>query len=284
VAELLGKGIGYSNHYFLNLLRRMTEHPTPAGFPKYGQLLESDGSIVGAIILIFSPIWSDGIPSIRCHVTGWCVEPPYRCYAALFFTKDLKHNNVTYINISAKSDTLPIIEAQGFTRYSSGQFRVIPAIQFASRDSRVKVRGVGDVPNARFEPFEQELLQTHAKYGCVCLWCVTAERAYPFVFRPRIFRRFLPGLQLVYCRDIEDFVRFAGPIGRFLALRGRFVVRVDSNGPIRGLAGTFIKGVDCRYYKGSKPPRLGDLAYTQLAMCTYVPWKKKIQTFSKESK
>jgi hypothetical protein len=267
VAELLGKRIGYSKRYFLNLLQRMTEHPTPAGFPKYGQLLESDGSIAGAIILIFSKVWSGGVPSIRCYVTGWCVEPSYRCYAAVFFAKDLKHNNVTYINISAKSDTLPIIKTQGFTKYSGGQFRVVPAIQFASRDSRVKVSVVGDVPNTRFDPFEQELLLTHANDGCICLWCVTAERAYPFAFRPRLFRRFLPGVQLVYCRDIEDFVHFARPVGRFLAWRGRFVVRIDSNGPIRGLVGTFMKDVDCRYYKGPRPPRLGDLAYSHLAMC-----------------
>src|ERR1700733_98805 len=122
VAKLLGKGIGYSNRYFLELLQRMAEHPTPVGFPKYGRLLESDGSIVGAIILIFSTVWSDGLPSIRCHVTGWCVEPAFRCYAAVFFSRDFRYENVTYINISAKSDKLPIIEAQGFTRTSSGQF------------------------------------------------------------------------------------------------------------------------------------------------------------------
>ena len=274
VAELLGKGIGYSNQYFLDLLQRIAEHPTPAGFPKYGRVLEADGSIVGAIILIFSTVWSDGIFSVRCHVTGWCVEPPYRCYAAVFFAKDFRHDNVTYINISAKSDTLPIIETQGFTRYSSGQFMAVPAIQFASRDSQATVTEVDDIPNAPFEPFERELLSMHAKYGCICLWCVTAERAYPFVFRPRLFKRILPGVQLVYCRNIEDFVRFAGPIGRFLALRGRLVVRIDSNGPIRGLVGGFIEGMDSRYYKGPKP-RLGDLAYTHLAMCSYVPRRKK---------
>ncbi len=273
VAEFLGKGIGYSNRYFLRLLQRMTEHPTPAGFPKYGRLLESEGSIVGAIILMFSTVWSDGSPSIRCNVTGWCVEPAYRCYAALFFAKDLKHDNVTYLNISAKSDTLSVIETQGFTRYSSGQFMAAPALQFASRDGGAKVTGVDDVPNAPFESFEQELLSAHAKCGCICLWYVTAERAYPFAFRPRLFKRILPGVQLVYCRNIEDFVRFAGPIGRFLALRGRLVVRIDSNGPIRGLIGGFLGGIDSRYYKGTKP-RLGDLAYTQLAMCAYVPRKR----------
>src|SRR6516165_4080542 len=46
VAEFLGNGIGYVHEYFLHLLQFMAQHPTPAGFPKYGRLLESDGAIV----------------------------------------------------------------------------------------------------------------------------------------------------------------------------------------------------------------------------------------------
>jgi hypothetical protein len=267
VAEFLGNGIGYVPEYFLHLLQFMAQHPTPAGFPKYGRLLESDGAIVGAIILLYSTIWSDGIPTVRCHVCGWCVESAYRAYAALFFAKDLKHSNVTYLNISAKADTsLPHIEVQGFTRYSSGQFIGVPALQFASSNNQAKIMGVDEIPTAPFAPFERDLLLAHAKYGCICFWCVTSARAYPFVFRPRFFKRFVPGVQLVYCSDIEHFVRFAGTIGRFLAWRGKLMVRIDSNGPIPGLIGTFQQGADPRYYKGSKL-RLGDLAYTHLAMC-----------------
>ena len=195
--------------------------------------------IVGAIILIYSTIWSDGIPTVRCHVCGWCVEPAYSGYATLFFAKDLKHKNITYLNISAKADTLPIIETQGFTRYSSGQFIAVPALQFAFGDNLVKVMGVDDVPTAPFAPFERDLLLAHAKYGCICFWCVTPARAYPFIFRPRFFKRFVPGVQLVYCSEMEHFVRFAGPIGRFLAWqRRKLTVRTDSNGPIPGLIGT----------------------------------------------
>jgi len=183
------------------------------------------------------------------------------------------HNNVTYLNISAQPDTVPIIETQGFARYSSGQFLTVAALHFSSWDSQVIVTEIDDIPKAAFEPFERELLLAHAKYGCICLWCITAERAYPFVFRPRLFKQILPGVQLVYCRGVEDFVRFAGPIGRFLALRGRFVVRIDSNGPVHGLLGWFLEGVDSRYCKGSKP-RLGDLAYTHLAMCPHVRRQK----------
>jgi hypothetical protein len=274
VAELLGKGIGYPKRYFLQLLQVMTQLPALDGFPKYGRLLECNGTIVGAIIFIFSNAQSDGITTVRCHVTGWCLEPAYRCYATLLVAKDLRHSNVTYLNISAQPDTLPLIQVQGFTRYSSGQFLAIPFLQFASGNTLAKVMRVDDPLNTPFDQFERGLLLTHARWGCICLWCVTAERAYPFVFRPRLFKRVLPGVQLIYCREIEDFVRFAGPIGRFLLSRGKLVVRIDSNGPIRGLIGKFMDGVDPRYYKGPKP-RIGDLSYTHLAMCAYMPRKKR---------
>jgi hypothetical protein len=274
VAGFLGNGMGYSHEYFLHLFQQMAQHPTPAGFPKYGRLLESDGAIVGAIILIFSTTHSDGMPTIRCQVCGWCVETAYRGFSALFFAKDLRHSNVTYLNISAKADTsLPHIKAQGFTRYSSGQFIAVPAPRFASGDHQAKVVGVDESPTAPFAPFERDLLMTHARYGCISFWCVTSTRAYPFVFRPLFFKRFVPAVQLIYCSDIEHFVRFFGPIGRFLAWRRKFLVRIDSSGPIPGLIGMFQPDRDCRYYKGPKP-RIGDLAYTDIAMCGWATRSK----------
>jgi hypothetical protein len=275
VAQLLGDGIGYPKQYFLQLLELMAQRAAPEGFPKYGRLLECNGAVVGAIILIFSTVRVADISTVRCHVTGWCVEPAYKSYATLFFAKDLKHDNVTYLNLFAQADTLTIIKLQGFTRYSKGQFLAVPLLRLASTDAKAKVVRVGHSPPvAPFEEFEEDLLLTHAKWGCICLWCVTAERAYPFVFRPRLFKRLFPGVQLIYCREIEDFVRFAGPIGRFLLSCGRLVVRIDSNGPIHGLVGMFQDGADCRYYKGPKP-RIGDLSYTQLAMSRYVPRRKR---------
>jgi hypothetical protein len=117
-----------------------------------------------------------------------------------------------------------------------------------------------------FDPFEQETLTQHAAHGCISIWCATAERAYPFVFRPRLVKGFVPCAQLIYCRDIADFGRFAGPIGRYLALRGRPVVIVDANEPIPGLVGVFRRGSKPKYFKGPQRPRLGDLAYTEYAI------------------
>ena len=136
VAQLLGRGLGYSTQFFSRIFDRLLHHPTPAGFPKYGCLLESDRTVVGAILLIFSSIHTASKCSIRCHVTSWYVDPPFRCFATLFFAKALKHKNVTYINISARANVLPILKAQGFIKYSSGQFVALPLMHPAFSSTR----------------------------------------------------------------------------------------------------------------------------------------------------
>jgi hypothetical protein len=86
------------------------------------------------------------------------------------------------------------------------------------------------------------------------------------VFRPRFVKNLLPCAQMIYCSDIADFVRFAGPIGRYLARRGKPFVILDSNGKIPGLPGVFCSGSMTKYFKGPRRPRLGDLAYTEYAV------------------
>jgi hypothetical protein len=116
------------------------------------------------------------------------------------------------------------------------------------------------------DPRDQEMLLQHAEMGCVSFWCVTAERAYPFVFRRRFVRDVVPYGQLIYCSDVADFVRFAGPIGWFLARRGLPFVIIDANAPMPGLAGWYSHGDMPKYFKGPQRPRLGDLAFTEYAV------------------
>jgi hypothetical protein len=41
---------------------------------------------------------------------------------------------------------------------------------------------------------------------------------------------------------------------------------IDSNGPISGLVGKYLKNYMPKYFKGPVAPHLGDLAYTEVAM------------------
>ena len=101
-----------------------------------------------------------------------------------------------------------------------------------------------------FEAAEYDLLRTHVDYGCISIWCMTPERAHAFAFLPRLVKGIVPCAQLVYCRDIKTFTRFARPVGRYLALRGRPLTIIDANGPIPNLVGKYVPGKLPKYFKG----------------------------------
>jgi hypothetical protein len=267
VALLLKRGFPNRRQAFWRrALAQLTRREPPPGLPKYGYLLESGGVPVGAVLLICSTVGAREQAAPRCNVSSWYVEPNFRAYAPLLVSQALRHKDVTYVNVSPAPHTRPIIEAQGFARYCDGIFVAVPMLNGLFGGERVKVFGPERQPAAAFDPYEQEVLSQHAALGCISLWCETAERAYPFVFRPRLVRYVVPCAQLIYCREIADFVRFAGPLGRFLILRGRPFVILDANGRIPGLVGLFSRGSMPKYFRGPQRPRLGDLAYTEYAM------------------
>jgi hypothetical protein len=269
VAGLLTRGFPNRNlQFWQHALDQLTQHAPPPGLAKYGYLLETEGTPVGAILLICSAMPADMGQTLkpRCNLSSWYVEPAFRAYAPLLVSQALRHKEVTYLNVSAAPHTWPIIEAQGFSRYSEGIFVCLPALSGMPGGEKVEVLDArrGQVGSA--DSFEREILVQHAAHGCISLWCATSSGAHPFIFRPRWVKGVIPCVQLIYCRDIADFAHYAWPIGRYLARRGRGIVIVDANGPIPGLVGIYRAGSKPKYFKGPQRPRLGDLAYTEYAI------------------
>jgi hypothetical protein len=266
VAALLARGFPTrTRQFWLRAMAELGRRQPPPGLPKYGYLMESGGDPVGAVLLICSTMPAGDTSVVRCNLSSWYVDPAFRAYATLLVARALRHKGVTYLNVSAAPHTWPIIEAQGFSRYCDGIFVAIPMLRgFGGRG--VSVFDAKRRPDVAFDAVDQEVLLQHAEHGCIGLWCATAERAYPFVFRRRMVKHALPCAQMIYCKDVGDFVRFAGPIGRYLARQGRLFVIIDANGPIAGLAGAFRRGSMPKYFKGPQRPRLGDLAYTEYAI------------------
>lgn len=267
VAILLARGFrGRDLTFWQNAMERLIKHAPAPGLPKYGYLIESDGVAVGAILMISSVGREDDAVTTRCNLSSWYVEPAFRPYAPLLVSHALRQKGVTYTNVSPAPHTLAIIEAQGFSRYCDGIFVALPMFKDLFGGEDVKIIDARNLSVTGLDQVEQNILLQHATHGCISLWCVTPDRSYPFVFRPRFARRFIPCAQLIYCRDVADFTRFAGPIGRYLARHGKPIVVVDSNGPIPGLVGTYCRGLMPKYYKGPQRPRLGDLAYSEYAL------------------
>jgi len=267
VADLLARGFrSFNRQFWRRALTRLGERPTPAGLPQYGYLLEYNGARVGVILLIFSTSRSGDRLTTRCNLSSWYVEPAFRSYAPLLVSQALKRKNITYLNISAAPHTRPIVESLGFSRCSNGLFVAIPALHSRSSDGQARIFDSHLDSGVDCDSFERTVLLDHAEYGCISLWGVTSGRAYPFVFRPRLLKGFVPCAQLIYCRELGDFVRFARPIGRFLAMRGRPLVIINADGPIPGLVGKYLGEKMPAYFKGPDRPRWGDLAYTEAAM------------------
>jgi hypothetical protein len=265
IVNLLTRGMRIrTRDFWVRAFRRLMEHSTPPEFPKYGYLLEVNGTPVGVILLIFSTIIVKGEQRIRCSTSSLFVEPAFRSYAAMLRSQALKHRHVTYFNISPLPHMLPILEVQGFARYCDGRFVALPAFFRRSTRSHVELVTPDICAGEDLCIFDIELLLAHARLGCISLICSMPDGRHPFVFLP-LRKAAACYAYLSYCRDLEDFVRFAGSLGRFLARHGYLLIVVDSNGPVKGLVGRYFSGSP-KYFKGPDKPRLGDLAYSERVM------------------
>jgi hypothetical protein len=237
---------------------RLNALQTPPGYPKFGHLLAHRDRPVGLVLTCFSTVMCDTEESVRCSLSSWYVAPEFRCYGAMLSARAVMRREVTYLNITPHPGTFEILAALGYRRYCNGIFFSLPAL---AERRPAEVLPFDGRPSNQLSSFENRLLAEHAAYGCVVLICRAEGSCFPFVFATtRVCR--LPAAYLCYCRDVADFVRFAAPIGRFLARQGHPLVIVDANGPVAGLVGKYYDGWP-KFFKGPNQPRIGDLAYTE---------------------
>ncbi|MGJ0508564.1 MAG: acyl-CoA acyltransferase [Methylocystis sp.] len=261
IAKLLARGFpNRPAHYWLHAFETLAKREAPEDLPRFGYLLEDDTTPVGAILMIFRKVDER---DVRCNISSWYVDEAFRGYASLLIAAALRRKDVTYINISPARHTWPVIEAQGFKRYCHGQMLTLPILTAAGGYTVVESFDVQAHAGVLTEA-ESEMMLDHTSRGCLGFVARDGAAASPFLFLPRrIFRQQLPVLQLVYCRDVSDYVRCAGALGRALLACGRLVVLVDAVERIRGLHGIYFKDRGPKYARGPCPPRLGDLAYCE---------------------
>ena len=270
VADLLTRGfVGRSRDYWMQGLRRQAAREVPEGYPRFGYMLDHDGMPVGALLLLYSLRPCDGELAIHCNLSSWYVEPAFRNYAPMLTKIAQRHNEVIYFNISPATWTWRIIEAQGFRAYCKGLFFSFPLLSRSAPDMAVEVVGAGATEIEGLPATDVELLTRHAAFGALSLVCRTANGAFPFILLPmRIRRGWIapPAMQLIYCRDVADYVACAGAIGKTLLSRAKVSVFLNANGPVEGLAGFYTERRGRKYFKGPHRPSLADLTDTELVL------------------
>ena len=265
VSALLSEGFpDRPRAYWNSALDVLRLRETPEEYPRFGVMLESGGVCVGVLLQIFSRVVEEGLSTVRCNVSSWYVIPAFRGYATLLVARALRHKEVTYVNVSPAEHTWPILEAQGYSRYSDGQFGCLPALSLTAAGARVRRYVIGE---QGFEPPLATLLDAHTRMGLLVLVCTHGGERAVFAFLPRevkgVGRRVA---QLAYCADTSSFTHFAGPLGRWLMAKGLPLVILDARGPVPGLVGRFFKDRAPKYFRGAHAPRLNDLAYTEAVL------------------
>jgi hypothetical protein len=262
VADLLCEGFPErSRKYWTSGFERMRARPAPDEAPRFGYVLEAEGTLAGVLLLLFTG--QAGRPP-SFNVSSWYVRPAFRGFATLLVTMALRRKDAVYLNTSPIAHTLPVLHAMGFRPLSRGQFLSVPLLAPALRGARVRAVGPHDAPEAWPDLPEFELLRAHAALGCLSLVCEVGGRAAPFVFiRRRIAYSPVGVVQLVWRREAAEFVACAGLLGRALARRGALLAISDANGPVAGLVGRYFPGKSPKFYRGPAEPRINDLAFTE---------------------
>ena len=269
VARLLAKGFGiHSLADWQHACRQLLARPWPSDCARFGWMLEAEGRVVGCLLTIFTTIQIDGRSELRCSPSSWFVDEKYRGHSMRiarqgFHASELNETELTYINSTPSPATYGMLKHLGFQPYCKGYYMAFTAATPSARKVQVREFNGDAATSQGLLDGEAQLLADHRSQGCISLVCDTGDEVLPFVFIAR--QLYLPYGSLIYCRSVSDVVTHAGPIGRFLARRGIPLLAIDSDGPIPGLIGHFFDN-NPKFYKGPRSPRLGDLAYTELAM------------------
>src|ERR1700751_1451185 len=164
VARLLNKGFDFrSVDYWLRGLKRHASRPRPANYPAFGYCLDSGGTPVGVILLLFSEVQTEGETIVRANVSSWYVEPAFRAFAPLMVKAAIRDKNVTYFNITPAPHTWSTVEAQGFSVYCKGQVYGALMLSPSARGAKVDFFSASHV--AGLTAYEADLLRQHDGFG-----------------------------------------------------------------------------------------------------------------------
>lgn len=260
--------IGFPNRAraeWLAGLRRQGRRHVPEGFPRFGLVLEADGRLVGIVLTIFAEVEADGRRFVRCHFSSWYVDEHFKAWSPLLINQLLRDRNVTFVNISPASHTSEIIEAQGFRSFSNGWVLTVPWLTVGRE--RVRVRRFESAAATATDLGECRLLAEHQAFGCICLLLEARDGWHPFVFTARRRVGKLPAASyLIYCRDLGEYARFAGALGRALLRNGILAVIADREVSDYKIAGRPISRTQDKYFRGPDRPRAGDNSFSELAI------------------
>jgi hypothetical protein len=266
VVSLLCEGFPSTPEYWRSGLDRLARRERPPNTEKYGYVLAGENAL-GGVVLTIPSIHDDGSTrQVFINISSWYAQPSFRGTPAKeLYRHASRHEDITYTNLSAAAHTIKTITSFGFQEWTGGQMVAFGLKRDRSSAKRLRFHKWDETEALGLSPAEVKVLADHEAFGCLTFCLETSNGLFPFVFVRRWIKGFVPCAQLIYCRNLVDLIEHGRAISMRLAMRGFPLMIVDASGPIKGLAGQYIRGRG-KYFKGPRPLRAVDHTYSEMVL------------------
>lgn len=264
---LLTKGFPEKSEAFWSRgLSLVSEHHARLNFGEIGQLLMKGDDAVGVLLTIKSRLPDEG--RMVVNLSSWYVEPSSRWFAPRMLQMASSSQEETFTDLTPSPEACKLNERLGFSTVTDYTL-FYPLLPKALGPARARLRPLADVPPGALPAAMRDMLEDHARFGCMVAVMEADGRHHPLVFLKTMTKR-LPTARLIYCEDRQLAQRHISAIARHLLRKGRLAMTMAASDEERDAGGFAVLKSAPMQVKGVWNPRFINETYSELVLLP--PW------------
>ncbi|WP_421403193.1 hypothetical protein [Agrobacterium fabrum] len=238
------------------------EHHERRHLGPIGQLLMKGDDAAGVLLTIRSRLPDTG--RVIVNLSSWYVEPSCRWFAPRMLQMASSDENELFTDLTASPEASKLNERLGFhTVTDCTLFYPLPLSAFRPAGARLHplTRTTAETLSSEI----CEMLEDHARLGCIVAILEAEGRAYPLVFLKTTTRK-LPSARLIYCEDRQIAQRHLPAIARHLLGKGRLALTMAAVEKDRRAGGFAAHKFAPIQVKGAWNPQFINETYSELVL------------------
>ncbi|XHE14555.1 hypothetical protein PCC82_07430 [Agrobacterium deltaense] len=264
---LLTKGFPEKSEAFWSRgLSLVSAHHARLNFGEIGQLLMKGDDAVGVLLTIKSRLPDED--RMVVNLSSWYVEPSSRWFAPRMLQMASSSQEETFTDLTPSPEACKLNERLGFSTVTDYTL-FYPLLPKALGPARARLRPLADVPPGALPAAMRDMLEDHARFGCMVAVMEADGRHHPLVFLKTMTKR-LPTARLIYCEDRQLAQRHISAIARHLLRKGRLAMTMAASDEERDAGGFAVLKSAPMQVKGVWNPRFINETYSELVLLP--PW------------
>lgn len=260
---LLAKGFPEkSEAFWARGLSLIGEHHERRHLGPIGQLLMKGGDVAGVLLTIRSRLPDTN--RVIVNLSSWYVEPSCRWFAPRMLQMASSAENELFTDLTPSPEARQLNERLGFhTVTNCTLFYPLPLTTFRPTGGRLHPFTQTTAKTLSSET--RDMLEDHARLGCIVAILEAEGRPYPLVFLKTITKK-LPSARLIYCEDRQIAQSHLPAIARHLLSKGRLALTMAACEEDRKAAGFAAHKIAPIQVKGAWNPRFINETYSELVL------------------